>query len=66
MEKKLNDELIIEKILRSLTPKFEYIILTLVKSKDLSTISNDELMGLLQAHEQKKLSRRSINLYKVD
>lgn len=47
----LPDHIIVAKVLRSLTPKFDHVVATIEESKDLSTYSFDELMGSLQAHE---------------
>lgn len=47
----IEDKRIIEKVLRSLTRKFEYTIVAIEESKDLSEMSPESLLGTLQSHE---------------
>ncbi|KAL5810691.1 hypothetical protein ACOSQ4_027259 [Xanthoceras sorbifolium] len=54
----LTDMRISEKILQSLDAKFDFIVVALEETKDLETMSVEELVGSLQAHE-KKVTRRS-------
>ncbi|XP_047267605.1 uncharacterized protein LOC124898033 [Capsicum annuum] len=52
-EEKLEDVTIIEKILHSMTAKFNYIVCSIEESKDVDVLSIDELKDSLLVHEQK-------------
>ncbi|XP_024042857.1 uncharacterized protein LOC112099669 [Citrus clementina] len=49
----LEDVIIIEKILQSLTAKFNYIVCAIEESRDIDTLSIDELESTLLVHEHK-------------
>ena len=53
----ITDSGITEKILRSLDPKFDFVVVAIEESKDVDMLTVDELMSSLQAHEQKILKR---------
>jgi len=55
---KMNDSTIVEKILRSLTPKYDYVVCSIEESKDIDELSLDELQSSLLVHEQ-KMNRNS-------
>ncbi|GAU36929.1 hypothetical protein TSUD_332020 [Trifolium subterraneum] len=48
----MSDESVVEKILRSLTPRFD-IVVAIEESKDLSSTIVEEIQGVLEASEQK-------------
>ena len=50
----LTDAQVVKKILRTLTNNFESIVCTIEESKDLATLTVDELAGSLETHEQRK------------
>ncbi|KAA8544334.1 hypothetical protein F0562_022346 [Nyssa sinensis] len=50
-EDKTEDVTIIEKILRSMTPKFNFVVCSIEESKDIDELSIEELQGSLQVHE---------------
>ena len=50
---KMEQSVIIEKILRSMTLKFNYVVCSIEESNDLSTMTIDELQSSLLVHEQR-------------
>ncbi|TXG67555.1 hypothetical protein EZV62_008830 [Acer yangbiense] len=53
----VTDQKVVEKILISLPEKYEHIVAAIEESKDLSTLSVEQLMGSLESHEQRRLLR---------
>ena len=47
------DVAVVENILRSMTPKFDYIVCSIEESKDIDTLTIDELQSSLLVHEQR-------------
>lgn len=50
---KLKHVLIVEKILRFLTPKFNFVVCVIEEANDVALLSIDELQSSLLVHEQK-------------
>ncbi|PKA48313.1 Retrovirus-related Pol polyprotein from transposon TNT 1-94 [Apostasia shenzhenica] len=48
----LPEQKVVEKVLRSLPPKFNFVVAAIEESKDLRTYSLNELMGSMRSHEQ--------------
>ena len=49
----IEDVCVVEKILRFLANKFEHVVVAIEESKDMETLSIEELMGFLEVHEQR-------------
>ena len=47
----ISDETVVAKVMSSLTPKFDHVVAAIEEANDLSVLSVDELMRLLQSHE---------------
>lgn len=58
----LSDESIVEKILRSVSSRFDHITVAIEQAKDLSTMTIEELQGSLEAHEQRLNEKRAVKL----
>ena len=54
---KMEDVTIVEKILRSMTPKFNFVVCSIEESKDIDSLSIDELQSSLLVHEQKVVQK---------
>ena len=50
------DVIVVEKILRSMTPKFDCVVCSIEKSKNIDTLTIDELQNSLLVHEQRMSS----------
>jgi hypothetical protein len=60
----IEDIKVVEKVLRSLPPKFDTLVVTLEEGKDLIQFSLDELQASLIKHEH-RLNRSNMSLENV-
>ncbi|XP_019258672.1 PREDICTED: uncharacterized protein LOC109236883 [Nicotiana attenuata] len=58
----IEDVCVVEKILRTLTPKFHFVVCAIEESKDLDSIMVEQLEGSLQPHEEKINRRQEVPL----
>ncbi|KOM50015.1 hypothetical protein LR48_Vigan08g084200 [Vigna angularis] len=59
-DKVVKDKKIVEKILRTLTPQFDHIVVAIEECKDLETMKVEELQNSLEAHEQRLIERTNV------
>jgi gag-polypeptide of LTR copia-type len=52
-EDTMEEKIVVAKVLRSLTPKFDHVVAAIEEFKNLDVYSFDELMGSLQTHESR-------------
>ncbi|XP_017431897.1 uncharacterized protein LOC108339269 [Vigna angularis] len=57
-DKVVKEKKIVEKILRTLTPQYDHIVVAIKESKDLGIMKVEELQNSLEAHEQRLIERR--------
>ncbi|WVZ02011.1 hypothetical protein V8G54_022817 [Vigna mungo] len=58
-DKIVKDKKIVHKILRTLTPQYDHIVVAILESKDLGKLKVEELQISLEIHEQRLLERKA-------
>ena len=54
----MTDQSIVEKVLRTLLPKFDHIVVVIEEVRDIETLELEELQGALEAHKQRLKERQ--------
>lgn len=57
-DKVVKDKKIAEKILRTLTPQYDHIVVAIEECKDVENMRVEELQNSLEAHEQRLFERK--------
>jgi hypothetical protein len=52
-DEKMDDTIIVKKIIHSLSSKYDYVVCSIEESKDIKAFSLDELQSSLLVHKQK-------------
>lgn len=58
-EKIVTNQNMVEKILRTMSPRFDYIVVAIKESKDVEKMIVEGLQGSLEAHELKLLTQNA-------
>ena len=58
----LTSRSVVSKILRSLAPKFDHVVVAIEESKDLPALTKEELQGMLESHEKRMAERVACKL----
>ena len=58
-KEELIDQQLVDKVLRTLTPRFDHVVVVIEESKDLDSMKVEELQNSLEAHEQRINERRN-------
>ena len=59
---KVEKEVVIKKVLRTLTEKFDHVALIIEKTKDLSSLEIDNLIGSLTSHDERMTKRTKVGI----
>jgi len=59
----ITDQQIVEKIMRTLSSRFDFIVVAIQESKDVKTLKNEELQSSLEAHELMVSERSNENQF---
>ena len=56
----ITDKMVIEKVMRTLAPHFDHVIVSIKESGNVPTMKIEDLVGSLEAHEWKIIERRGV------